>query len=164
MLCTFETERLLFRPFEQDDLEELCRLYSDAEVMKFVAPVRDIEQTRLRLKKHIRDRYKYGFGLFAAILKSSGVFVGRCGLDPEIIDGELQGEIAWMFSPEYWGNGFATEFGVKMVELGFGELSLSRIFAHAKQKNVVSINVMKKIGMLYVGCIADEVEYEILSV
>ena len=131
--------------------------------MRFVATVRDIEQTRLQHDRQLRDLNDYGFGLFATILKSDQTFIGRCGLDPEKIEGKLQGELAWMFFPKFWGNGITTEFGTKMPESGFGELSLPRIFAHARRENVASISVMKKIGMQYAGCSSGEAGYEVLS-
>jgi len=164
MLSAFETDRLLLRPFKDDDLPELARLYSSSAVMRFVAPVRDLEQTRVRLRKHQRDLKTYGFGLFAAVEKSTSSLIGRCGLDPEEIDNELQGELAWMFFPEFWGKGLATEFGARMLEVGFGQLSLRRIFAHAHPENEASIKVMQKIGMQYVGRSNDEVEYETFGV
>lgn len=162
-LEVFETERLLLRPFEVDDLDALARLYGSEDVMKYVAPTRNIDQTQQRMKKHLRDLEEYGFGLFAAVNKSSGELIGRCGLDPEIINGELQGELAWMFFPDYWGKGLATEFGAKMLDVGFSTLGLRRIFANAKTLNDVSIAVMKKIGMLYVTHHEDEVEYEAIK-
>ena len=164
MLGAFETDRLLLRPFLDDDLLDLARLYSSPVVMEFVAPTRDLDQTKVRMKKHIADLESHGFGLLAAIDKSSDKLIGRCGLDPEFVNGELQGELAWMFFPEYWGKGLATEFGVKMLEVGFDELSLRRIFAHAKLNNGASVRVMNKIGMKYVGRNDDELEYEVVDV
>ena len=163
MLSAFETDRLLFRPFLSDDLADLARLYSSPEVMKFVAPVRDLQQTKARLEKHRADLAMYGFGLFAAIEKSSNCLIGRCGLDPEYIGGELQGELAWMFFPEHWGKGLATEFGSKILEVGFDQLHLRRIFAHAKLANKASIQVMHNIGMQHVRTKNGEVEYEVVD-
>ncbi len=160
MINAIETDRLLLRPFEGDDLPALAHLYSLPDVMRYVAPTRDTDETHKRMQKHIRDCEIYGFGLLAAILKSDGTFIGRCGLDSEIVDGELQGELAWMFYPQYWGKSLAPEFGIRMLDIGFNELSLRRIFAHARLENEASIKVMQKIGMRYVGSTNGEIEYE----
>ena len=162
MLEAFETVRMLIRPFEFVDLRDLHDLYSSQEVMRYVTSPRTLEETKNRLNKHIADRKRYGFGLFATLLKSDGSFIGRCGLDPVDKNGELQGDIAWMFGPKHWGNGLATEFGHKMIEVGFTELCLPRIFATAHRDNIASIRVMEKLKMKYVGCENEAVEYEIL--
>lgn len=164
MLCAFETDRLLLRPFETGDLPDLARLYSSPVAMQYVAPTRDIEQSRIRMEKHNRDLETHGFGLFAAIEKSSGALIGRCGLDPDWARGELQGELAWMFFPEYWGKGLATEFGTKMLEVGFAQLTIRRMVARANPENTASIKVMQKIGMKLVEFIDGEVEYEAVRV
>ncbi len=78
MLGSFETSRLILRPFEEDDLKGLAVLYSSPEVMKYVAPIRDLEQTRSRLRKYQKDREKHSFGLFATEDKVSGS--GQFGL------------------------------------------------------------------------------------
>jgi ribosomal-protein-alanine N-acetyltransferase len=78
MLGRFETSRLLLRPFKENDLEELASLYASPLVMKYVAPVRDLAQTRDRLHKHLKDREDHEFGLFAAVEKASGLLIGRC--------------------------------------------------------------------------------------
>lgn len=162
MLEAFETARMLIRPFDFEDLRDLHDLYSSQEVMRYVTSPRALEETKNRLNKHIEDRERCGFGLFATLLKSDGSLIGRCGLDPIDKNRELQGDIAWMFAPKYWGNGLATEFGSKMIEVGFTELCLPRIFAIAHRDNIASIRVMEKLKMKYVGCKNERVEYEVL--
>ena len=162
-IISFESNRLLFRSFDLDDLDTLAQLYATPEVMKFVAPVRGRQKTKERMEKHNSDLDVFGFGLFATILKSERIFVGRCGLDPEVVEGELQGELAWMFFPQYWGAGFASEFGARMLQVAFNDLSLRRVYAHADKENGASIKVMEKIGMQYVGSKGGEVEYESFS-
>ena len=160
MLNAFETDRLYLRPFERGDLADLFGLYASASVMHYITATRTREETEIRLRKHMEDRARHGFGLFATILKANGAFVGRCGLDPVVIDGRLEGDIAWMFAPTYWNRGFATEFGHRMLEIGFRDLGLPRIFATAHRENVASIRVMEKLDMDYVAMQGQRVEYE----
>lgn len=48
-----ETARLRLRHFTLDDFDTLFRLYSDAEVMRYLVP-RTKEQTQASLVKHIQ--------------------------------------------------------------------------------------------------------------
>ena len=157
-----ETERLLLRPLQLDDLDDLFALYGDRQVMKYITgQLRDYQTTDRRLKAHIADHQAYGFGLCAAILKSTGEMIGRCGLEPVERSNILQGDLAWMFKPDYWGQGLATEFGRAMIAYGFAHLPVQRIFATADHANLASIQVMKNLGMMYVKSDQRGVEYEL---
>ena len=63
-----ETARLYLRQFTPDDLDELYRIYSDSEVMKYLSRgVRNREETEADLFGIIADWAKYGFGLWNVI-------------------------------------------------------------------------------------------------
>ena len=87
--------------------------------------------------------------------------IGRCGLEPKLGDEGIEGDLAWMFQPEYWELGLATEFARAMIPAGFGELGLKRIFASAQHQNAASIRVMQKLGMQRVRHDERGVEYEL---
>jgi RimJ/RimL family protein N-acetyltransferase len=159
-----ETKRLLLRPLTLEDLDELYSLYREPALMQYITgQPRSYEVTRQRLLSHIADHEQYGFGLCAAILKTTGQMIGRCGLEPIDRPTGLEGNLAWMFKKEYWGQGLATEFGRAMVAYGFDRLHLARIFAIADHPNIASIKVMQKLGMRFVRADAYEVEYELLA-
>ncbi|MBN2500346.1 MAG: GNAT family N-acetyltransferase [Anaerolineales bacterium] len=158
----FETNRLLLRPLTITDLDDLHNLYSRLRVMKYITGnARSYQKTGERLRHHISDHQQYGFGLCAAILKETGEMIGRCGMEPVEEDHGMEGDIAWMFLPEYWGQGLATEFGTAQIEYGFKRLGLVRIFATANRDNLASIRVMEKLGMRLAGASDQRVEYEI---
>jgi RimJ/RimL family protein N-acetyltransferase len=71
------TERLLFRPFRETDLDDLTALYGDAEVMRFLGEGRPLD--RERLDRMLRHWQEHGFGIWALFDKEGG-FVGRCGV------------------------------------------------------------------------------------
>ena len=48
-------------------------------------------------------------GLWATIHKESGKFIGRCGLLPWTINGQMKLEVAYTIAQEYWGQGLASE-------------------------------------------------------
>lgn len=105
------TERLLLRPFTDDDLDALHTLRTQPEVMYWTIqgkPDADREATRinleLQLPPHDTDRYNW-----AICLASTGEFLG--------IGGSLGAlpELGWpilgyMLRKEAWGKGYATEF------------------------------------------------------
>jgi ribosomal-protein-alanine N-acetyltransferase len=156
-----ETERLLLRPLTPADLDALYMLYKQPELMRYITgQPRSYAKTQERLLIHIAEYEHYGFGLYAAILKTTGEMIGRCGLEPVHGAAGFEGNMAWMFKQAYWGQGLATEFGRAMLAYGFDQLQLPRIFATADHRNVASIRVMQKLGMRFVHADDFEVEYE----
>lgn len=157
-----ETKRLLLRPLSLGDLDSLFELYQDIDLMRYITgQTRSYENTKARLNVYLSDHERYGFGLCAAILKSSGEMIGRCGLEPVESKVGLEGDIGWMFKKKYWGRGLATEFGQAMIEYGFTRLPVRRIFARADVANTASIRVMQKLGMKFVKAGQVEVVYEL---
>jgi len=162
----FETERLLIRPLEMGDLNELYALYRDPAVMRYVTgEPRDRAATVAALERHLKDHRDHGYGLCAAILKTDGPgagrFVGRCGLIPWREEGPWQAELAWLFAPEVWGQGLGTEFGRAMIDQAWESLGLSRLMARAYRDNGASVAIMGKLGMSLARELPDEVYYEI---
>ncbi|MGZ8578443.1 MAG: GNAT family N-acetyltransferase, partial [Actinomycetota bacterium] len=79
-----ETERLILRLLTPGDLDALAALYADPEVRRYFPEgtlTRDETQEELAW---IIDVYyaRFGYGLWATVLKRSGAFIGRCGLLP----------------------------------------------------------------------------------
>jgi RimJ/RimL family protein N-acetyltransferase len=158
----FETARLLFRPLIWDDLDDMYTLYRNPQVMQWISgEPTTYSATKKFLARHIEDHQQYGFGMCVALLKSNRKIIGRCGLFPVEKESGLEGDIAWMFQPDYWGQGLATEFAHSMIEIGFTQLSLRRIFATAASQNLASIRIMQKVGMQLVQEGDRGVEYEI---
>ena len=158
----FESERLLYRPLEQGDLEALHALYRDPEVMRYVTgEPRSRRQSREALERHLEDHRSFGYGLCAAIDKASGRLIGRCGLIPWREGGPWQAELAWLFAPAWWGKGLGTEFGREMLEQAWGPLELDYLVARAYRANEASVAIMRKLGMRLAKTLPDEVFYEV---
>src|SRR5579862_7099585 len=103
-----ETERLILRPIRETDLDDLCALYSDPEVMRYLnTGVLNRDETRIRLQRMLDHWQRHGYGIWAVVHKIDGNFIGRCGI-ANIHDYEDR-ELAYTFARAYWGQGYATE-------------------------------------------------------
>lgn len=56
-------------------------------------------------------------------------------------------EIGWHLARRVWGNGYASEAARVVLQYGFTDLSLERIFAVIKPGNIRSAAVARRIGM-----------------
>jgi RimJ/RimL family protein N-acetyltransferase len=64
-----------------------------------------------------------------------------------ILRGAEEGEIWYLVEPESWGKGIATESVNHLLDFGFGELGLHRIWATCLPENPASARVMEKVGV-----------------
>lgn len=66
------------------------------------------------------------------------------------------GEIGYILHPDYWRKGIATEVASLLIDFGFRELCLHRIFATCDPRNIGSSKVLEKVGMTREGRIRDD--------
>ena len=151
-MLVFETDRLLLRPFEQEDAPIVDFLTNDIELARMTLhiPYPYIEgyasQWIASCTEKMKKRSSYNF---AIVLKETDEIVGCSTLS--IALNHKRGELAYWIGRKYWDNGYATEASLKIIEFGFHELKLNRIWACVMNKNIGSIEVMKKSGLLYEG-------------
>ena len=150
-LIILETNRLLFRNHELDDLEAYCEMESDSEY-RSPQPV----HPRAELERSFREAWlpPKAMGLLATVYKPKSRYIGRCGRYPKRDDDDqlVPGEacLAFYLARPYWGRGLATEAGRAFVRYGFDVLGLSRIEAGMNVCNLASIRVVEKLGFTWV--------------
>jgi RimJ/RimL family protein N-acetyltransferase len=145
-MVSLQTERLLLRPFREEDLDEYSRICADAEVMRYIGDGRplgraDAWRQMAFLLGHWQLR---GFGIWAAHSRSSGALLGRIGLyQPEGWPGL---EVGWLLDRACWGQGLATEGGRAALEYAFTQLEAGHVLSVIHPDNAASIRVAQKLG------------------
>jgi RimJ/RimL family protein N-acetyltransferase len=154
MPLPLETERLVIRPYREDDATALHEVFGSPEVMKWTPspPSKDVAETAQRLARTMAftARQPQGMGLWALELKKPAEFLGQVGLFP--VEGKgPEVEVAYELAPRVWGHGYATEAARALIDYGFGELRLQRIVALILPGNARSRNVASKCGLALEG-------------
>lgn len=141
-----ETERIFLREWFKEDFHYFKPIATNPKVMKYIGTGEIWSDERIQgfIDKNITLYKQYGFCMWALIYKETQNFIGFCGLSP-LSPHEM--EIGWWLSPEYWGNGLATEAAFAVMSYGFERLNLPRIVSIAQPPNQRSIRVMEKLGM-----------------
>lgn len=145
-----ESDRLLIRPFQLGDEQEVYEFSSDEEVTRYTG---DVLRTTLEdAKKIITDVWlpdykKYGYGRFAVIYKPDNKIIGFNGFKfhPE---GEFT-DFGYRFLSKYWGKGIATESSKMLLEHGYNNLTINEVLGFVMEENPASSAVLKKIGFQY---------------
>lgn len=144
------SERLLLRPYNDNDLDFLESLLTNPNIMRYIGngQTRDKEGIR-KFLEWIYDTYSLNtnYGLRLIIEKESNKRIGHAGLVPQIINGKKEIEIGYWISQEYWGRGFATEVARRLMEYGKNNLNLGKMIALIQKDNIASQKVANKIGM-----------------
>jgi [ribosomal protein S5]-alanine N-acetyltransferase len=144
-----ETERLILRRFVLEDLDDLFELYRDEEIRRyFPEGVLNYAQTKAELEWFLNGHPRFPeLGLWATVNKETGEFMGRCGLLPWIIEDRQEVEVAYLLGKKFWGQGFATEAALAIVQYAFENLDLSRLICLIDPENTASAKVAERIGM-----------------
>lgn len=144
-----ETKRLLFRRLTLSDLDALAELYRDPEVRRyFPEGTRTYEETKRGLEHFIKGYIQHPeLGFWATIYKATGACIGRCGINPQMIEGQPELEVGYLIGKAYWRQGLGGEAAHAIVDYGFEQLGLPRLICAIDPKNQASIKVAEKIGM-----------------
>ncbi len=150
MEVLLETSRLVLRKFTRDDLPLLLDLDSDPAVKRFIdngAPV-DHEEGAEHLDWWMGyyDRFD-GYGFWAALEKPAGEFIGWFHFRPGDGAGPLEPELGYRLRQAAWGQGLATEGSQALIDKGFTDFGVERVYAETMAVNIGSRRVMEKCGM-----------------
>ncbi len=143
-----ETPRLLLRPFGSGDAALVHAVYSDPEVMRYVAtgPMADIAEHRAAaagLRRPPAAARLLVLGGDRA--RSSGTLIGDAGLY-RTPAGEV--ELGYTLGAAWWGRGYATEAAGALARRPRSRSSRSQeVIALAEPANVASLHVLEKLGM-----------------
>ena len=156
---TYETERLIFRPWRMSDAEELFPLAADEHVGP---PCGWLPHICLDETKTILERILINDHTFCFIDKESGKIIGNIGIDDvhddemlERIKAESKGaplmerELGFWVGYPYWNQGYMTEAVRGTIDYCFNVLGLTRLWCGNFSDNPASGHVQEKCGFKY---------------
>lgn len=145
-----ETKRLILRLMDENDCTGMLRIFTDANVMKsFNMPAFSPAQMKAWIDRNLDHQKKYGYGLFAVIVKRNQELIGDCGLEHTTFEGKACVEIGYDLVSKYWNQGYATEAAYAVKEYATAELNIDpdTLCSFIRTNNRASQRVSDKIGM-----------------
>ncbi len=154
MNIILETQRLTLRQFTADDVDNLFDLNSDPEVMRYINGGRPTPREELRDKVipfHLAvyeqlDR----LGTWAAESAATGEFLGWFHFRPGPGPGITNIDLGYRLRRSAWSKGYATEGSRGLIDVGFTDLGVERVFGHTMTVNTASRRVLEKCGLTLV--------------
>lgn len=145
-----ETKRLLLRPWQELDAEDLYRYASDPQVGPIAGwPVHTSVENSLEIIKGVLSQPE----TYAVVLKEKGHAVGSVGLmiggDSNLELSETEAEIGYWIGVPFWGQGLIPEAVRELIRYGFEDLKLEKIWCGYFDGNKQSKRVQEKCGFRY---------------
>jgi ribosomal-protein-alanine N-acetyltransferase len=136
------------RSLDPGDIDAVHALISRMDVVRhMLLPLCSREESEKFLRDSLLESPSDPWRSIVRAVSDSlrGDLVGLCGV--VILRGAEEGEIWYLVAPESWGKGIATEAAKRLLDFGFGELGLHRIWATCLPENPASARVLEKVGM-----------------
>jgi len=144
------TDRMILRKINADDAEQIFKMRSDENVMKYIGkkPMVSIEEAN-SLIALFNDSIDRNAGItWAMTLKENPeVLIGTIGLW-RLIKEHFRAEIGYMLMPAYWRKGYTKEGVIKMIDFGFNELGLHSIEGRITPLNLGSAGILESAGFV----------------
>lgn len=151
--CSFETERLLIRPFRENDAETFFACCQNPNLGNNAgwAPHKSIKESREILQNVFIGQED----IWAITLKDTRQLIGSIGIvpDPKRENPQVRMLGYWLDEP-HWGKGYMTEAVQAVLNYGFNELQLSLITANCYPHNKRSQQVLERNGFICEGVTA----------
>ncbi len=152
----FLTPRLRLRPNQADDLPFLER-YALREYFWRFLPLepQTPESVKLFLGQRMEDDWGNGSYHCAVELAEAGHLIAavRIAMTDNV---HRCGSVGYALNDEFSGVGYMTEAVVRVLQIGFQELGLHRIWATADIENTASWRVMERVGMQREGLLRQD--------
>ncbi|MDB6078500.1 MAG: GCN5-related N-acetyltransferase [Akkermansiaceae bacterium] len=143
-----ETERLTLRPPREEDAAAIMAVASDERV----AATTYLPHPFLRadfdawLGSVLGAWREKGVGVFAVFTRHDGAFIGSMSLRPSD-ETATHASTGFWFSPQVWGQGYATEALQAVLRFGFEHLALESVEGRHFAFNPASGRVLEKAGL-----------------
>lgn len=141
------TDRLILRPIKTADFPAYAAYHGRAEVYRYLyASPPQGETLKAQFQEALQPRFSLDGDVFrlAVTLADKDVMIGEVLLKLAS-KSAAQGEIGYIFNPEWAGRGYAFEAVTAMIQMGFEQANLHRIFARLDAANAGSVALMQRV-------------------
>lgn len=157
-----ETKRLILRPFQESDAEDLFEYLKEPLVNCFACmKLNSLEEAQKEVAKR-KGETEY---LFAIVLKETGKVIGEMDAYPETPAPQEETAVldtfspCWMLNKNYHGKGYAYEAAYAFFEYLFSQKDARRIYAYTEDYNLSSQHLCEKLGMRREGVFREFVSF-----
>ena len=145
-LLPIETERLIIKNTSLEDVDLLLKMDKQVETQKYLGGIKNkTKEERLEFLKRKVDKINSGIASSLTVsLKETQTPIAFVGL--KISEEENSAELSYIFDYDYTRKGYCTEIIKKLIEIGFSDLKLTKVWADTIVGNDNSKKVLEKLN------------------
>jgi ribosomal-protein-alanine N-acetyltransferase len=144
----FCSEHLGFREWRDDDFGLALRLWSDAEVTRYIGGPYSEDRVHERLAREIANMTDFRVQYWPVFLLNDGTNIGCCGLSPYKMDEGIY-EIGIHLHTAFQKQGYGREAILKVMLRAFRNLNAMALFAGHHPENKHSRHFIEQFGFRY---------------
>ena len=165
MPTTIETDRLILRPVKTNDAPAIEVGASDFEIADTMISIphpypndeaKRFVESKLAIMEECRG------ATFCILEKGQSGYHGFVGIaelrDFEVDEHSCQAEVSFWTCKEKWGKGYMSEAVPLVLDYGFNQLKLNRLYAYHMVRNPASGRVLEKNGFTKEGVMRQRVK------
>lgn len=159
---TFETNRLLIRPFVIGDAEGIFNTWqNDPRVFQYIdsEPYHTLEESLQHIQDRIIHYDKEMFFDHVMVLKDTNTPIGE--INGVYSKKKHSMDIGYILGKKYWKKNYMLEALSKIIETFFAEYQMNVIYAESHKDNLASIHLLNKLGMHEIKREDDLIYYEL---
>lgn len=138
-MIRLETERLILRNYQLDDLEEVYDYFSKEETAMY----EDFYPMTNKEVKDLVTEWSKMDNRLVAVLKNTGNVIGSVGY---WVDEKGDYSIDYDFNSKFSKHGYAFEAASKLIQYLFDELKIPQIFGDCDVRNANSYRLLERLG------------------
>ena len=144
-----ETERLILRPWQEDDAEALYKYASDPDIGPPAGwpPHTSVENSRDIIRTVFAAPETY------AVCLNDGIPIGSIGLklkgSTDMTDRDDECELGYWIGKPFWGQGLIPEASRALLQYAFDNLGMRAVWCGYYEGNEKSKRVQEKLGFVY---------------
>lgn len=145
-LLPIETERLIIKNTSLEDVDLLLKMDKQVETQKYLGGIKNkTKEERLEFLKRKVDKINSGIASSLTVsVKETSTPIAFVGL--KISEEENSAELSYIFDYDYTRKGYCTEIIKKLIEIGFSDLKLTKVWADTIVGNDNSKKVLEKLN------------------
>ena len=160
-----ETDNLILRPTQEEDLKILWKILLDENVSKYYLTSKinkDWEEEKKWQYKKLSHALDKDIFQWSVVLKFENRCIGQvsCQKIEENNDNSVR-DVGWFLDPRFQGHGYGSEAAKKMLDYMFNDVEIRKIETSAAMVNTPSWKIMEKLGFHRTGEIK-KVKYNML--
>jgi len=143
-MLPFETERLIIRKTSIYDVELILKMDKQEITQTYLGGIKTkTKEERIKFLEKKANKFKEGYVSSLTVSLKDNTQIGFVELNIDEFNNNA--EISYIFDYDYCNMGYCTEICKKILEIGFKELGLNKIYATTIEGNESSKRVLEKL-------------------